>query len=109
MICGRLKNNFSWSHNRIDIKPGGTFLAPNPVRDGNVTVQFVNQPEGLYAIRLISGLGQVVYNQSVNHAGGNTSNRIKLSSSIAGGMYKLDIIQPDKTHHVQNLVVSNGN
>ena len=83
-------------------------VAPNPVTDGNVTVQFVNQPEGSYAVRLLNAAGQTVYSKSVNHAGGNSSNRIGLSTALSNGMYKLEILQPDKGRYVQNLVIGNS-
>ena len=90
-----------------DVK-GSYVVAPNPVTDGNVTVQFVNQPEGSYAIRLLNGVGQVMYSKSITHSGGNSSNRLGLSTSLAGGLYQIEILQPDKSRYVQNLVISNG-
>ena len=90
-----------------EVKPSFV-VAPNPVTDGNITVQFINQPEGSYAIRLLNGAGQVVYSKSIGHTGGNSSNRISLGSGLASGLYKIEILQPNKERYVQNLVISNG-
>ena len=83
-------------------------VAPNPVTDGNVNVQFVNQSEGRYAIRLLNATGQTVYSRSVNHSGGNSTNRIGLSSGLSNGLYKIEILQPDNGRYVQNLVIGNS-
>lgn len=83
-------------------------VSPNPVQDGNITVQFVNQPEGRYNIRLYNGNGQVVYSRSVDHTGKSSSNRVSFSSTLTGGLYKLEIVQPNKQRYVQNLMVSNA-
>ncbi len=83
-------------------------VAPNPVRDGNVTVQFENKPEGRYNIRLINSSGQVVLTQIANHAGGNSSYRLRIGSTLSSGLYKVEILSPEKTRYVHNLVISNG-
>ena len=86
----------------------GFTVAPNPVRDGNVTVQFENKPEGRYNIRLINSSGQVVLTQIANHEGGNSSYRLRIGSTLGSGLYKVEILSPEKTRYVHNLVISNG-
>lgn len=83
-------------------------VAPNPVMDGNVTVLFENQPEGRYNIRLINSVGQVMLTQIANHAGGNSSYRLRIGSTLGSGLYKVEILSPEKTRYVHNLVISNG-
>jgi len=83
-------------------------VAPNPVSDGNVNLQFVKQAEGRYMVRIINGGGQVIYNQAISHAGGNSSNRIQLPPTISGGLYKIEIIKPNNERYIHNLVVSNS-
>ena len=45
-------------------------IRPNPITDGIIHLQLVNQPAGKYGIRLMNTLGQVIVSKQITHAGG---------------------------------------
>src|SRR5690606_20941339 len=51
-------------------------IYPNPITDGIIHLQFINQPEGMYGIRLLNSLSQVIVSKQVGHAGGNATENI---------------------------------
>lgn len=89
-----------------NIKPGFT-ISPNPVEGSVVNLQFKNQPEGRYSIRLLSIIGQVVFSSNATHAGGNSTQLLNLPEGMAPGTYQLEIIAPDKTKTTQRLLMNN--
>ncbi|HEU4607192.1 MAG TPA: hypothetical protein VFS31_03720, partial [Chitinophagaceae bacterium] len=48
-------------------------IYPNPITDGIIHLQLINQPEGMYGIRLLNSLSQVIVSKQVGHAGGNAT------------------------------------
>ena len=81
-------------------------VTPNPVTDGQIKVQFINQTEGRYTIRLLNALGQVIQSMVAAHAGGTAINRMSVSSKLSAGLYKIEVIKPNGGNYVQNLVIS---
>ena len=81
-------------------------VSPNPVEGSFVNLQFKNQIQGRYNVRLLTSAGQVVMISVVEHAGGNSVQILKVPASIARGAYQLEIISPDKTTTVQNLFIN---
>lgn len=80
-------------------------IFPNPVEGGIMNVQFVNQAKGTYKLRLISNAGQVVYQSSLTHNGGSASQSVNLPAKSLGGTYQLEILMPDKTRQVQQVIL----
>ena len=68
---------------------------PNPIVNGNIHLQFNNQPAGTYGIRLLNSLGQVIILKIVNHGGGNAMEEITPGHKLATGIYQLEITKPD--------------
>ncbi len=64
---------------------------PNPVKGKLLNVQFINQPSGKYAIKLINNLGQEVYRSEFNHIGGSASETLNLGNSVVKGIYQLQV------------------
>ncbi|MBL0358155.1 MAG: hypothetical protein IPP72_15370 [Chitinophagaceae bacterium] len=87
-----------------DTKQGYT-IAPNPVENGTMNLQLRNQPQGKYSVRIISNNGQNLQTRIINHAGGTSSQQIELPSGIASGTYQVEIVAPNKTRTVQQLLV----
>ena len=72
-----------------------------------MAIQFTDMMEGVYTLRLMSTMGQVVSTQQVTHSGGNGTQTIALNRNIANGSYKLEIIKPDNTVITRSLVITN--
>lgn len=77
---------------------------PNPVKDGIINLQMLNQPEGVYGIKLINNEGQVVLSKNVNHAAGNNTELIRISKGIAKGIYTLQVTTPKEGSITTKLI-----
>ena len=79
-------------------------IQPNPVKNGNALVRFVNAPEGKYNLILYSNSGQKVWQSNVGHLGGSADYSIKLPVSIAKGIYFMHI-ENEAVEVLQKLIV----
>ena len=79
-------------------------ISPNPITDGMIHLQLLNQPAGKYNIRLMNNLGQIIVEKQITHAGGNATELIKWNYNLAHGMYKLEVIQPDGSIKLINVM-----
>ena len=70
-------------------------IYPNPITNGIVNLQLINQPAGEYKIRLYNNAGQLLYSKQVTHAEGSSTEKINWDYSLAHGMYLLEVVQPD--------------
>ena len=70
---------------------------PNPVSDGNINLQFINQPKGMYVIRLINKSGQVIMIKQIEHAEGSSAETLQMDKTLAHGTYLLETTKPDKS------------
>ena len=70
-------------------------IHPNPITDGMIHLQFLNQPEGKYGLRLLNNLGQVIVARQISHAEGSSTEIIKWDFNLAHGIYKLEVTKPD--------------
>lgn len=69
---------------------------PNPVKDGIINLQFLNQAGGLYQLKLVNKLGQIILIKEINHATRSTIEKISIENrKVAHGIYNLEIIGPD--------------
>lgn len=84
----------------------GYTIAPNPVESGIVNVQFKNQPQGKYNVRIISATGQVLVVKAITHPGGSAMQTIALPPVISQGHYKVEIIAPGKPADTISLLVN---
>ena len=75
-------------------------IYPNPITDGIIHLQFVNQQQGRYGIRLLNPLGQLIVSKQIEFAGGNGSEGIKWDYNLAHGVYQLEILKPDRNVEV---------
>ena len=81
-------------------------IAPNPVEGSVVNIQFKNQLQGRYALRLLALTGETVFTAVKEHTGGTSTQLVELPSTIARGAYQLEIISPDKVREVQTLFIN---
>ncbi len=70
-------------------------IYPNPVVNGVINLQILNQPKGNYVMRMINNLGQVIQAEQIQHHEGNSKESIQLNKHIGKGTYQLQIITPD--------------
>ncbi len=70
---------------------------PNPVVDRRINLNFINQPKGYYALRLIDNSGRVLIKKEINLSESNVLQTIKAGKNIVGGSYHLDVTGPDKS------------
>jgi hypothetical protein len=75
---------------RGDIK-----VFPNPITGNAIHLQIVNQPGGLYEVKLVNNSGQSIMTTQIQHTGGSSTETIRLSQQIPKGMYQLEVNKPD--------------
>ena len=80
--------------------PSSISIYPNPVVNGVVSLQLTNQPAGVYGLRLLNPLGQVILSKKVIHAEGSSTQKIDWDYKMAHGMYQLEITKPGGQVHV---------
>ncbi len=78
-------------------------IYPNPITDGMIHLQFMNEPEGKYLLRLMNKAGQVILSRQVTRMHGNNTELIKWDYNLAHGMYQLEVTKPDGS--VKNINV----
>ncbi len=64
----------------------------------------VNQPAGLYEVRLLNSFGQTFMVKSIQHAGGSSIENLKTGQSMPKGIYQLEIKSPDGNRKVISVV-----
>jgi hypothetical protein len=79
-------------------------IYPNPITDGMIHLQLMNQREGKYGIRLLNKVGQVILSEQINHAEGSSTELIKWDFNLAHGMYLLEVTRPDRTQTSINVL-----
>jgi hypothetical protein len=72
-------------------------IAPNPIVNGIINLQFSNMPAGDYNLRLLNLAGQEVLKQQVNIGTASDTKKIMLSKAFAKGVYQLQIVAPDNS------------
>jgi hypothetical protein len=70
-------------------------IYPNPITNGIINLQFINQPAGKYVLRLLNNLGQVIVSKQIERNEGSDIQTIQWDYKLAHGTYQLEIFQPD--------------
>jgi len=78
-------------------------IYPNPITDGMIHLQFLDEPAGKYNIRLLNKLGQVMLQKLVNRADGNSTELIKWDYNLAHGIYELEVKGPNNISSAINV------
>lgn len=68
---------------------------PNPAVNANLNIQLNNEPAGIYYVRLVNQLGQVMVSEKINHTAGSNVEKIEWNKETARGIYDLQISMPD--------------
>jgi hypothetical protein len=79
------------------METAGMFVYPNPVAGNIISLHLVNQPKGVYYLRLLNNWGQVLQTKSIEHTGGSIVTTISPKAGrLATGTLVLEVINPDK-------------
>jgi hypothetical protein len=70
-------------------------IYPNPITNGIINLQFINQPGGKYGFRLMNQLGQIIVSKQIVRMNGSNTETIQWDYNLAHGVYQLQIIYPD--------------
>jgi hypothetical protein len=68
---------------------------PNPIVGRTLSLQLTNQVAGRYTISLFNNIGQQVFNKSIEHLGGSSTQTIQLGAGLTKGTYELKISNGD--------------
>ena len=82
----------------------GISIYPNPVVDGKINIQLNNMPKGTYDMQILNTDGQLVATDQLVHAGGTIVKVFSMKNYMAGGIYNLEVIHPDKSKTVITFV-----
>ncbi|MGG9972194.1 beta strand repeat-containing protein [Ferruginibacter sp. SUN002] len=77
-------------------------LQQNPVKDGIITLQLSNMPEGTYKFTLYNSIGQVMFTKQKVVSGTNTS--FVVGQVTAKGIYHLELLKPDRTKETIKVI-----
>lgn len=77
---------------------------PNPVKDKTLNLHFINQPQGMYSLRLINQSGQVILTKQIAHSEGSSTETIELNKTIQKGKYVLEVAAPDKSKRLLKII-----
>ncbi|MEO7046369.1 MAG: hypothetical protein ABI091_13750, partial [Ferruginibacter sp.] len=70
-------------------------IHPNPITNGVINLHLINEPSGMYGIRLLNPLGQTIVSKQVSHADGTSTEQIQWNYNLAHGVYQLEVTRPD--------------
>ncbi len=70
-------------------------IYPNPITDGIIRLQFLNQPKGKYNIRLMNNLGQLIMQRQMVFQEENFTVPINWNYNLSHGIYQLQVVRPD--------------
>jgi hypothetical protein len=79
-------------------------IYPNPIVNGLINIQFVNQQPGQYRIRLMNHTGQTIISRETQITAENYTETLKWNYLLAHGVYQLEIVKPDGTIKIIKVV-----
>ena len=85
-------------------KENGINVYPNPAIGNNFNLQMINQPAGVYEIKLINVFGQIFMTKSIKHTSLNTTYSLRPEQNISKGIYQLQITTPGGKRKIINLI-----
>ena len=80
------------------------YVSPNPVTENNIQIQMNKMPPGVYRVRLVSTIGQVLGNYQITHVKNMSKETIHLANRLAPGIYQLEITY--STNKVKKITIS---
>lgn len=84
----------------------GSYISvyPNPVSDEAIHLRFRNQPKGTYQIKLVGESGKPVAIRIFKHNGGSATLVFTTKTTLARGVYVLQVGKPDGSVEKQNVL-----
>jgi hypothetical protein len=79
-------------------------IHPNPITDGIINLHLINQPAGMYGIRLLNPAGQLITGKQITHADGSSTEKITWDYKLARGLYHLEVTKPDGKLKIINVM-----
>ena len=79
-------------------------IYPNPVTGNNLNLQMINQPAGLYEVKLMNSFGQTFMTKTIQYNGGSTIENISPEKNIPKGFYQLEIKNPRGDKKVMSVI-----
>ena len=80
------------------------YVFPNPIIESNIQLQMNNMPQGIYLLKLVNNIGQVMGNYQIAHAQNNYTENIHLLNRLTPGIYLLEVTYPN--HKVKKITIS---
>ena len=80
------------------------YVFPNPIIESNIQLQMNNMPQGIYLLKLVNNVGQVMGNYQVAHTQNNYTENIHLLNRLIPGIYQLEVTHPN--HKVKKITIS---
>lgn len=77
---------------------------PNPTSLGYIKLQLNNMVKGVYKIKLVNAIGQIVNAFQIDHGGGSAIKIMAVTKSK--GAYMLEIVKPDDSKQINKLVIN---
>ena len=93
---------------RVDVTIGGKGINiyPNPVTGSSIGMQFNDIVAGVYQLRLVNTVGQLILSRSIEHNGTPTFYNIDINRQVSAGSYRMEIIKPDKSRLTRVLTIA---
>ncbi len=76
---------------KIKSEASGITVFPNPVKDRKLCLKFEDMPKGVYYIRLINQMGQVLMTSQLVHEGGSATKQILLQEHLPKSNLQVEI------------------
>jgi hypothetical protein len=77
---------------------------PNPVTGNTIHLQMIDQPAGLYEVKLVNSYGQYIMKKQILHDNGTRTESIMPGKNIPTGIYQLEVTRPGGTKMTMQLM-----
>ncbi len=78
---------------QIEKRNAGISVYPNPIINGTINLKLTSQITGVYQLRLLSSLGQILISKEVTYSGGSDTKSIPCGN-LSKGIYQLKVTTP---------------
>jgi hypothetical protein len=84
---------------------GSVIIYPNPVTDGIIKLRFDKMEKGLYSVRLLNDIGQLMQSMQVNHTSGSNIHTLKTKQKLVSGIYNIEIEKTTGEKQVLKVII----
>jgi len=82
----------------------GISVLTNSIAGNSIILQMVQQPKGIYQLRLNNAMGQSVFTRELHHSTGNSTETVQVNQPLQAGVYFLEINTPLNSRIVIKLL-----